>query len=352
MRKNLGITLVLVALIGGLFAYSQYFSQMDTFLPADVSESADFSTSPNKEHFEELHPLTIPAIQQAELAVSELRIVENLGTRTSYQEYIAEYTIDGLTLRGLLTVPVTNDPSQTFPAIVFVHGYIPPSQYRTQERYVAYVEGLAEAGFVVFKIDLRGHDQSEGEPSGAYFSPNYVYDTMAAGRALAGYSRVDAERIGLWGHSMAGNVVTRALVADSVFKSASIWAGAVFSYTDFTKYGLNDSSYDRSDPRVQQRRRSSQGIFDTYGEIADTSEFWQQVAPTSYLEGFRKPIQLHHALNDTVVNVGYSEDFAQTLEENNVPHELHIYQSGGHDIEGTAFSTAMQRTVQFFNSTL
>ena len=55
--------------------------------------------------------------------------------------------------------------------IVFNHGYIPPSQYRTTERYVAYVDGFASNGYIVFRPDYRGHDQSEGAPTGAYGSP-------------------------------------------------------------------------------------------------------------------------------------------------------------------------------------
>ena len=47
--------------------------------------------------------------------------------------------------------------------IVFNHGYIPPAEYRTTERYVAYVDGFARNGYIVFRPDYRGHDQSEGE---------------------------------------------------------------------------------------------------------------------------------------------------------------------------------------------
>ena len=40
------------------------------------------------------------------------------------------------------------------------------------------------------------------------------------------------------------------------------------------------------------------------------------------------------------------------LDKTNVPHELFEYPSGGHNISGTSFSIAMERTVAFFKKYL
>ncbi len=50
--------------------------------------------------------------------------------------------------------------------------------HRTTERYVAYVDQLAHNGYVVFRIDYRGHDQSKGEARGAYGNPDYQTDVL------------------------------------------------------------------------------------------------------------------------------------------------------------------------------
>ena len=47
--------------------------------------------------------------------------------------------------------------------VIFNHGYIPPAQHRTTERYVAYVDAFARNGYIVFRSDYRGHGNSEGE---------------------------------------------------------------------------------------------------------------------------------------------------------------------------------------------
>ncbi|GIW57414.1 MAG: hypothetical protein KatS3mg083_359 [Candidatus Dojkabacteria bacterium] len=82
------------------------------------------------------------------------------------------------------------------------------------------------------------------------------------------------------------------------------------------------------------------------------SIFWRQVAPTSFLSEIKGAIQLHHAVDDAVVNIGYSRDLLTLLEKTAVPHEFFEYESGGHNIEGESFQLAMQRTVDFFKKYL
>lgn len=80
--------------------------------------------------------------------------------------------------------------------------------------------------------------------------------------------------------------------------------------------------------------------------------FWQQVAPTNYLGDLKGAIQLNHAVDDNVVNVGYSRDLYALLEKISPNHELHEYQSGGHNLSGDAFVAAMNNTVEFFTTNL
>jgi uncharacterized protein len=119
----------------------------------------------------------------------------------------------------LLTIPFGNSPPNGWPAIVFNHGYIPPNVYRTTERYVAYVDSLARSGYIVYRIDYRGHDRSEGEARGAYSDPGYTIDVMNAVAALQQHPLVDSQRIGMWGHSMGGYLTLRAMVLSPVVKA-------------------------------------------------------------------------------------------------------------------------------------
>jgi len=118
------------------------------------------------------HPMSLIAMRNGDYPGSEITIVKELTKGLNYRRYYAYYLSDGLKIYALLTIPESDAPEGGFPAIVFNHGYIPPDVYRTTERYIAYVDEIAKAGYVVFRIDYRGHDASEGEATRLSKNPN------------------------------------------------------------------------------------------------------------------------------------------------------------------------------------
>ncbi len=296
------------------------------------------------------HPATVPGLRATQVESTPLEVISTYGELHSYTSYRAKYISQGLEQYGLLTIPTAPPPPGGYPAIVFVHGYIPPSLYRTNERYVDYVNYLASRGFVVFKIDLRGHDQSQGQAGGGYFSPGYVMDVRHAISALQSDPRIDPESIGVWGHSMAGNVSLRAATVDSRIRAVVIWGGAVYSYEDMQQFGLNDDSY--RPPSTASPGASRRQIVEEYGPINLDNPFWKSMSPLSYLNDFFTPVQLHHATDDSVVSIEYARGLRAAFEQQGKEIELFEYPSGGHDIEGPAFSEAMQRTAAFYQEHL
>jgi len=295
--------------------------------------------------------LTIPylASRQYESSMGELR---QISSNANYNSYLTNYSSDGLNINGLLTQPAGQEPEGGFPAIVFVHGYIPPTTYQTNgESYSDYVDYLARNGFVVFKIDLRGHGESEGEPGGAYYSGDYVIDVLNARNALQKLNFVNDKKIGLWGHSMAGNVIFRSFVAAKDIPAIVIWGGAVYTYSDMRELGIDDNSY-RPPEDDSERQKQRKALFDTYGEFDERSEFWKTVVPTNYLDGLTGAVQINHALNDEVVSIGYSRGLEEILKNANIKTELNEYSGGGHNITGSYFTQAMNETVRFFRENL
>jgi len=314
-----------------------------TELPKKIlSYSPKPSPTPEPFAFQEL---TIPFLKTREYK-SKLNDLELISENENYNTYLTSYDSDDLEINGLLTVPSGDAPKNGHPAIVFVHGYIPPTTYRTTEKYVDYVNFLAKNGFVVFKIDLRGHDKSEGDAFGAYYSGGYVVDTLNAHSALQVADFVNKDQVHLWGHSMAGNVVFRALAASPSVKKIVIWAGAVYTYDDFSEFSISDGSY-QPPPQESARTQYRDELFDTYGRFDSGSEFWSQVPATNYLDDISAEIQIHHAVNDSVVSIDYSRNLLEVLEETNIKGRLYEYSSGGHNIESPSFTTAIQRTADF-----
>jgi fermentation-respiration switch protein FrsA (DUF1100 family) len=300
--------------------------------------------------------MTVPYLRSRtyESQLGDMQVYEE---HENYTSYLTSYTSDGLKVNGLLTIPkdgtgtIETKGTRKYPAIVFVHGYIDPQEYVTTERYIAYVDYLARNGFVVFKIDLRGNGQSQGTPGGGYYGSDYVVDTLHAYSALANAKFVNPKDIGLWGHSMAGNIVLRSMAAQPTIPAAVIWAGAVYSYVDQVKYGIHDLSY--HPPSFTSRQNNSRTLlFEKIGSPSATSPVWKLIAPTNYLSDLKGAIEIHHAEDDDTVNVGYSRDLIALLDKTSVPHEFFTYPSGGHNISAPSFDLAMQRSVEFFKKYL
>lgn len=303
---------------------------------------------PDDETFEVGADLTIDALLEREIEGSEITFEERLADGANYEKHLVSYQSDGNKIYGMLTIPFGEPPTGGFKAIVFNHGFIPPDLYRTTERYVPYIDTLARHGFVVFKIDMRGHHNSEGEPTGTYFSPAYTIDAIAAFKSLQLLDTVDPNGIGMWGHSMSGNLVLRAMLIEPEIKAGVIWAGAVYSYDDFTEYRISDPSSSMIDPEESPSRKRGRELREAYGEPDSSQPYWNAVSLTAHIDLLENPLQLHHAANDSVVNVEYSRDLSHVLAQHDKEYEFFEYAGGGHDIDSPYFEDAMLRTVMFF----
>ena len=149
------------------------------------------------------------------------------------------------------------------------------------------------------------------------------------------------------------------MLIEEDIKAGVIWSGAVYSYDDFGKYGMTDTTYrppatpeTPESPESSDRRSRTREIIEHYG-LPDTQiAFWKAVSLTENIEYLDNPIQLHHAEDDPVVNIGYSIDLAAVLQENGKEFELYSYEGGGHNLISPYFNQAIQRTVEFFRNNL
>jgi uncharacterized protein len=294
-----------------------------------------------------LDPLSIEAMRGQTYPGSDIKIEQTLKAGANYQRYVVSYLSDGLKIYGLLTVPNGKAPATGWPIIVFNHGYIPPDQYRTTERYVAYQDAFARAGYITLKSDYRGHGSSEGEARGGYGSPDYTDDVMNAMESLKRYPGADPNRIGMWGHSMGGQITLRAMVISKDVKAGVIWGGVVAPYTDMlTKWRRPSSAPPLNIPARQRRWR--QDFYDKYGTPEQNPAFWASISPSEYVADISGPLQLQHASGDEEVPVQFSRDLYAKMKALGEPVEYYEYKGDNHNISGN-LATALQRSVAFFD---
>jgi dipeptidyl aminopeptidase/acylaminoacyl peptidase len=316
--------------------------------PAALAPSARATATPSASPAatqQILPSLAIDAMRQHDYPGSDPVIERTLPPGSNYQQYVASYQSDSLKIFALLTVPNGPKPANGWPVIIFNHGYIPPTVYRTTERYVAYVDAFARHGYIVFKPDYRGFGSSQGTPVSAYYAPDDTVDVLNAVTTMQRYGNADPNRIGMWGHSMGGNIALRALVIDPRIKVAVIWAGVTATYKDMLE-NWHPTGGDRPPPSFSG---GWPGKFtDRFGTPEQNPGFWDSISPMAYLADITAPIQLHHGTGDDEVPLQFSQTLANDLRAAGKPVELYTYAGADHNIS-QGFSLAMSRSVAFFD---
>lgn len=297
-----------------------------------------------------IHPLSIEYMRSQEYPGSEIVIEQTLPSGSNYDRFIASYKSDGLKIYALLTIPRSNiPPADGWPVIVFNHGFIPPAQYRTTERYVAYVDGFASNGYIVFRPDYRGHGNSEGSATGGYGTNAYTIDVLNAVASVKKLKQADGNRIGMWGHSMGGFITLRSMVVSEDIKAGVIWGGVVASYPDLISRWRRGTTTSSPFPTNTTRGGWRTGFIRDYGTPEQNPAFWNSISANSYLADISGPLQLHHGEADHSVPVEFSRILAQQLKDASKIGEVYTYPGDDHDITAS-FGTAMQRSIAFFDT--
>jgi uncharacterized protein len=312
----------------------------DTLIPTETATPLPTATPTP------LHPLQIEAMRLQQYPGSDIVIENELDPGVNYRRFYVSYLSEGLKIYALMTVPNGEKPPTGWPVIIFNHGFIPPDVYRTTERYVAYVDLIARSGYMVFRSDYRGHDRSQGEATGAYSSPGYTVDVLNAVASMKRYPDADPNRIGMWGHSLGGYITLRSMVVSKDIKAGVIWAGVVASYPDMLtrwRRGPNASATPTPNPRSWRL-----SLVEQFGSPEENPEFWKSISANSYLNEISGPLQLHHGTLDEEVPLEFSELLFYQMLDAHQYVELYKYDGDNHNISNN-FSTAMQRTIEFFD---
>lgn len=302
-----------------------------------------------------LNPLTIAAMRARTYSGSLITIDQQLPDGSNYHQYLTHYMSDGLKINALLTVPVGQKPSDGWPVILFNHGYIAPETYQTfpaYGQYASYYPYFSSAGYIVFKPDYRGNGNSDGKPEGAYYSPAYAIDDLNALSSIKKYADANPNKIGVWGHSMGGNITLRDLVVrPNEIQAAVIWGGVVGSYNDLMNNWQRRVPFRPSAYELSLRNASRQNLIEKYGSPSANPVFWNSVDPTHFLQDITAPVQLDAGGADEEVPVAFSESLYSSLKAAGKTVEFYSYPDDNHNISGH-LNEAMQHSLDFFNKYL
>ena len=349
------LPIIIILILIGALAYNQFGTNSEN--KSSSSSNNSQNTAENEGGLLETvvtHPLQIAAMRKGEYPGSEVAIEQPLPAGSNYDRYIASYKSEGLKIYALLTVPQGEKPETGWPVVIFNHGYIPPAEYRTTERYIAYTDAFSRNGYIVFRSDYRGHGNSEGQASGGYGSTGYTVDVLNAVSSVkklkdpvTGTGLIaDSNRIGMWGHSMGGYVTLRSMVINKDIKAGVIWAGVVASYPDLINRWRRNTVTPA--PTTSTSRGWRAGLVSQFGSPEENPEFWNSISANSYLADISGPIQLHHGTADHSVPVEFSENLDKQLNLAKKESELYVYEGDDHNIAAN-LDISLDRSVAFID---
>jgi dipeptidyl aminopeptidase/acylaminoacyl peptidase len=259
-----------------------------------------------------LNPLTIAAMRDRAYPASTLTEVRSDGDQGGYVSTVVSFVSDGLTEDALMSTPDSARPAAGWPVIVICHGYIDPRTYRTDDAsYAQFIAAFARAGYLVLKPDYRGHGQSQGVPEGGYLSPAYTYDVLNLVSTLRADPRVDASRIGLYGHSLGGYEALRAMVVSRDIRAVTFMAGVVGSLDDIFFHWPQPARPTPPPPPVQQQIARS--VIASNGTPQTQPDFYNSASPINYVADSTAAVQINIDVADSEVPKLFSEHLDAAL---------------------------------------
>ena len=294
-----------------------------------------------------VRPISVAGLAQQRHQGDRLRLGAVRERTAAYTSYDVTYRSRTTTTRGLesyrisgvLNVPTGRGP---FPAVVLAHGYIDPAYYVRGQGMTRERGYLAARGYVALHVDYRNHAESDDDP--AYQTRmrlGYSADVINAVKALRVSPQVgvDDERIALFGRSMGGGVVLKALVAEpGLVQAAAPWASVS---------SLESQNYDqfiRADPEDAGLRDV---LARRHGTPEEAPRFWRDNSSRPWFYEITEPVLLVHGRYDDTCPPSWAAATFAALQRARVDAQLAWYDDG--HAFGPAFTAAMDRTVRFFD---
>jgi dipeptidyl aminopeptidase/acylaminoacyl peptidase len=314
-----------------------------------TSPSASPSTGP-AEDAPAARPVSVLGLAEQRHRGDRLRLGEVRERTATYTSYDVTYRSRSTTrageesyrISGVLNVPRGRGP---FPAVVLAHGYIDPAVYVRGQGMTRERGYLASRGYVALHVDYRNHAESDDDPLVQdRLRLGYSADVINAVKALRASPDVpvDDDRVALFGRSMGGGVILKALVAEpGLVQAAAPWASVS---------SLEAQNYDqfiRPDPEDSGLRER---LARRYGTPERSPRFWRENSSRPYFDRITEPVLMVHGRRDDTCPPPWAAATQRALTRAGVDSRLAWYDDG--HAFGPAFEAAMARTVRFFDEQL
>lgn len=271
----------------------------------------------------------IEQLRSREFKGGEVKIEQTLSQNDTFTSYQISYPSDNLKIYGKMNVPMGDGP---FPVVLLNHGYFNTSSFTSGNGTDGMADILATKGYITLASDYRGFGKSENDSQGARggHRPDYAIDVLNLLASLKSVDKADENKIGMWGHSMGGEVSLRVAEVTNGIKAIVLWAPTSGRVSD------NASFYGGG-------RRSPQTF---------SNPDLEGVSPINYLKYINTPISLHQGLADTEVKSEWSKELNDALKKEGKTVEYFKYEGQDHNFRNLGWDLISKRSLEFYDKYL
>jgi dipeptidyl aminopeptidase/acylaminoacyl peptidase len=305
--------------------------------PIPVTSTATTPTltlSPTPAPYEQY---TIDTLRERSYGSGIIEVLETMEQTDSFTRYLIRYPSDGLNIYGFVNVPKGEG---SFPVIIAIHGLVDASTYQTLDYTTPDVDAITQAGYIVFHPNLRGYPPSDnGDNLFRVGMSIDVLNLLALIKSGSGpaelLSTAAQDQIGLWGHSLGGNIILRVLTVSSDVKAAVLYAPLSGEEIKNAER-LADAT---SDPTFQT-------------ELSLSPAISARISPVYYYREITAPVQLHHGTADAAIPVAWSEETCNAASAAGVQIECIYYPEERHTFSGRVTDEFYGAMLNFYETHL
>jgi dipeptidyl aminopeptidase/acylaminoacyl peptidase len=337
---------------------------IETLTPSAVP-TITLTASPTPTIEELIFPYTIRGLRQHNFQSGKIHIRSTLDDENQfYTSYLIDYPSDGLTITGVMQIPVGEGP---FPVIVMNHGFFGRSVYRSGDGTDRASPYLAEHGYITLASDYRSWGESDIGAS--FFYSGLVTDVINLINAIPSIPEADSSRIGIWGHSMGGGVTMKVLTvlsdqnenAKTQIKAAVLYSPVSADDADIiNRWGMGCFGDIAEGEQIIGCNSSDvipielpRNLQDAYRLAASDANTLKEISPFYHLDLINVPVQIHYGTEDGKFISGtppeWSVKLTQGLRDAGKDVELLQYEGEGHSFIGQPWFDFMGRTLRFFD---
>ena len=247
------------------------------------------------------------------------------------------------TVSGLMNMP--KKPG-TYPIIVMLRGFVPDNLFAPGVGTQHVAETLAQNGYITLAPDFLGFGESSLTSSDSFEARFQTYTTVLSllsslstlneglEASYSGSITVDANKVGIWGHSNGGHIALSVLAISGKKYPTVLWAPVSKSFPYSILYYSDDAD---------DHGKALRAVLANFEKDYDTDVF----SPLNYYSWIQAPISIHQGTYDEAVPEKWSQDLELQLKNEKVDVAYHTY-PGDHNMV-PSWNEVVKDTISFYN---